>query len=525
MIGESSYQTKAKMLEITSLKKFGKGISGSDNTEYSQVTSELEYAKRELFKLKLDVASVLEEKARAEKQIEASKSNVISCSRVAQTLRKEIEEDNEEQVVVELARMEALKEMEDIESRKENETNELAFKLETTRNKLKEAIKEIDESKEVEMKLAMTVSQIDILKNELKLVKKMEKRVERDESMEHVGRKKSRDCSALQAIKEETEAAKKELALVREEGFKLMASMDSIRNEMKQVNATTVHLKNAEAKTGFKIRNLSSKLLRAKAKLETISAAEEKAKSVVINLSQTLDKMESEGEAAKKEKELVNEEVSATEEEIKKALFEIDMSEETLQGAMQELEAVKLSEALALKRLKSLTENAMRERSLETQPSSSITISKFEYEYLTNHATEAKAVADKKVEAANAWVEAAKGSEKEMVMKTKIAEAKLKEYKKEMSKSKRVNTNNNNSGSSNEELENWRRKREKIVLRREMSRKSIKSDGSMTPSRGSKFLKSASPAPRPVSPFIVKKKKKVITNLAKFFKGKKNNTL
>ncbi|KAJ1442564.1 WEB family [Sesbania bispinosa] len=510
MIEESSYKAKDQMLDITSsLNKLGK-VSRNDNNEYSEVMRELEYAKQELFQLKLDVASVLEEKLQAEKEVEESRSNMMSCSRVAQVVRKEIEEANEEQVIVELARIDALKELRDIEAGGGKEPNEILFKFESARNKLKEAIKEVDESKEIEMKLAMTMSDVDVLQNELKLVKKMEKRVQRDKSMEHMEGslgegKESRDFHVLQTIKEEIEEAKKDLALIREEGFHFMASMDDIRKELKHVTAEEVHLKKVVSKGDSKVQNLKSKILREKSKLEAVSDAEEKAKSIVITFSHTLEKLKTETVAAKADKELINQEVNTTKSEIKKGEFEKDMAEERLQGAMQELEAMKTSEGLALEKLKTLTENAMtmRDRSLETQPSSFITISKFEYEYLTNHAAEAKEIADKKVAAAKAWIEAAKASEKEILMKTKIAEGmKLEVYTKEKLVTK---------GVRNEELEKWSRKREKNPsrgLQRTMSRKSNKSDGSMTPSKGSKFQKSTSPASRQVSPFIIKKKKK-----------------
>ncbi|WVZ15003.1 hypothetical protein V8G54_012569 [Vigna mungo] len=486
MIGESSYRAKAQTRDMASLKKYRKPSKNVGDNEHSRVMRELERAKRELFQLKLDVASVLEEKLRAEKEIETSRSNVLSCSRVAQKLMMEIEAANEEQVVVELARMDALKELRDMQA------------LENARNKLKEAIKEIGESEELQKKLATTMYEIDILKNELKLVNK---RVERGETG---------DVGVLETIKEEIEAAKKDLASIRDKGFKFMASMDVIRNELKQVNAEAVHLKNTESKKGTKVRNVSYKLLRAKSKLEAVTAAEEKAESVVMNLSQTLNELRSETEAAKKEKEVIKEEVTATKEEIKKALLEINEGEERLQGAMQELERVKSSEALALEKLKILSENAMRERSL-TNPSTLIMISKFEYEYLSNHAAEAKEIADKKVEAAKAWVEAVKANEKEIVMKTKMAERKLEEKM----APKRVN---------NEEFENWSKKREKYPskeLQHAMSRKSKKSEGSTTPSRVHKLQKGASPGSRPLSPFIVKKKKKVVPNWTKIFRGKK----
>jgi len=490
MIGESSDKAKAQMRYMASLKKYTKPSKNDSDDEHSRVMRELKHAKRELFQLKLDVASVLEEKLRAEKEIEASRSNVQSCSRVAQQLVMQIEEANEEQVVVELARMDAMKELRDIEA------------LENARNKLKEAMKEIDESKELEKRLATVMSDIDILKKELKLVNK---RVERGESMEHT-KGESGDIGALETIKMEIEAAKKDLASIRDQGFKFMASMDVTRNELKQVNAEAFHLQNTESKIVAKVRKLSSKLLRAKSKLEAVTAAEEKAKSVVINLSQTLDELGSKTEAAKREKELIKEEVTGTEEEIRKALSDTKESEERLQDAMQELERVKSSEVLALEKLKILTENAMRERSL-TKGSSFIMISKFEYEYLRKHAAEAKEIADKKVEAAKAWVEAVKANEKEIVMKSRIAERKLEEYGKEKMRVK------------NEEFENWSKKREKNPPRE--LRKNKKCEGSTTPSRVYKSQKGASPGHRPLSPFIVKKKKKLITNWTKIFRGKK----
>ncbi|KAH1198382.1 Protein PLASTID MOVEMENT IMPAIRED 2 [Glycine max] len=268
------------------LKKYVK--PSNDDNQYSQVMTELEHAKWELFQLKLHVGSVLQEKLRVENKIKASRSSIV-----AQKLRKEIEEASEEQLVVQLARMDAFNELRDIEQ------------VENTRNKLKEAIQAIDDTKELEMKLATTLSDIDMLKNEFKFVNKTGK---------------------------------------------------------------------------------SYKLLRAKSKFEVVSAVEEKAKSIVSNLTQTLDKLKSEIEVAKKEKDLIiNGEVAETKEEIKKALLEI-----------KELEVVKSSKALALEKLKILRENAMKDKiSNVTKPSSLIIISKFEYEYLRNHARKSNEIAEK----------------------------------------------------------------------------------------------------------------------------------
>jgi len=74
------------------------------------------------------------------------------------------------------------------------------------------------------MKLVVTISYVDFLQNKLKSVKEMDKRVQGDGSAKQLeGRLKkkeeSEDSIVLQTITEELEAARKELALVREEGF------------------------------------------------------------------------------------------------------------------------------------------------------------------------------------------------------------------------------------------------------------------------------------------------------------------
>ncbi|KAE9604900.1 hypothetical protein Lal_00036843 [Lupinus albus] len=518
LIDESSYKAKTQMMDIETLDRRGKRQYGilagkrNENYEYAGIMKELEYVKKDLFKLKLDVAFVLDEKSKAKKEIEESRSKIISCSTTAEALIKEIEEANEEQVLAELARLEALKELADVEAQREKEANDYSSKLESTRMKLKKVMEEIDESKELEMKLAVTISDVNSLQNELNLVKEMEKGVRGDSSMKQVvasfrNEEESADSSMLQTITKELEAAKKELALVREEGFQFMASMDVIRNELKHVIDETSQLKKEKGKVDSTLKNLNSKLLRAKSKLQTVSAAEAKAKSIVISLSHTLDNLKTETEESKKEKDLISREVTTTKSEIEKTEFEIDMIDEKIQGLMQELEVAKTSEVLALEKLKKLTESTMRERALEAQHSSFITISKFEYEYLTNHALAADEVADKKVAAAEAWIEAFNASEKEIVKDMEL-------YAKGKLLARQV---------SIDELDNLPRKRERISsknLSRGMPRKTVKFNGSVTPSPRVKFQKSASPGYRHVSPFTIKKKTKVMPNLAKFFRSK-----
>lgn len=436
-IEESNSKAKVKMRDIEALKKGGGGREDdADNSQYEEVMRELEFVKQELSKLKLKMASVSQEKAQAEKKIEESSMKLSTNTVSVDALRKEIDAANEEQVLVELAQIEAMKELGEIEAQRAKE----AIEMEYTKKKLKEASEEFEQSKELEHKLAVTLEDVTVLQNELNLVKEMDERVQRSDDNEGLN-----DSPSLLSIRKELEAAKKELALLREECFQFMASMDVIRKELNHVTEEITRLKKTEEKTDMKVQSLNSKLLRAKTKLEAVTAAEEKATLIVNNLGLTLKQLKTDAEASKKQKALVVEESTRIKAEIKKTESEIDLAEEKLQAAMQELEAIKSSEALALQNL-------------------------------TGRAVGAEEIADKKIAAAQAWVEALKASEREILMKSFAR----KPFK----------------GSEN---------------------------SNSTPSRRGKFPKSASPAWRKgrSTPILIKKKKTVMPNLARFFGTKK----
>lgn len=144
---------------------------------------ELESIKQELSKLKLDMASILEEKLREKKLSKAPVSRLRSYSSFKEALRKGIEEANEEKVLVQLAKIEAIRELGAIEAQREAEVVQFSNTIEKTRNRIKDIIQELDRLNELEAKLAMTTSDIDALHEELKLVKAMDKRVVRNENL------------------------------------------------------------------------------------------------------------------------------------------------------------------------------------------------------------------------------------------------------------------------------------------------------------------------------------------------------
>lgn len=511
-------ESKSRVTNIDKLDKKkrlkdGMGLSRMkiEESQYAEVTRELENIKQELSKLKFDVAYVLEEKKNAENETEASSSIFQSYSSLAEELRKKIDELNEEHVLVALARMEALKEYATIEAERKEEAKKYLIALDKARKKVNDLSEEAAYAEEVGKKLAVTTADVDGLNRELALIKEMDIWIQENSKHLEVGFKrkgKLDSMSFLHTLSEESEAARKELAAINEEGFQLMSSMDIIREELKQLAKETVRLRKTEEKAEITIQSVNSKLLRAKSKFESLSAAEEKANSMSSSLAGTLKHLRTEAEAAKKERELYLKETAKIKAEILRTKSEIYLDEAKLEASIQELRAVKSSEATALETLKTLVEISMKARATTSQHDSTITISTFEYEYLKGHAVEAKKVADKKVGAAQAWTEALRTSEKEIIMETMITQRKIREI-----------------GVVEEEAINFVRKRDKILEPEQVqfevasSRKGLNRYSISTPARRPRFRRSGSPAGFNMSrsSITIDRRRKGVQNLSKFF--------
>uniref|UniRef100_A0A7N0T7X9 Uncharacterized protein n=1 Tax=Kalanchoe fedtschenkoi TaxID=63787 RepID=A0A7N0T7X9_KALFE len=260
----------------------------ADGSPYVEIMKELEFVKQDLSRLKLDMKSVLEEKMVAEKEIEGAKLKMLNRATKAENIRMEIEDANEEQVLVELAKIEALKEFEAIEQQRQLETKQFESRLEDNQKQKDGIVKEIESAKELESKLAYAMSDVGMLENELTVLKEQEAKRSGSFSFQQDEKEQK---SLLESVGKELEEAKRELTLIKDEGSQFMASMDVIRNELRHVMEETERLRKAEDKADTIIKNLNSKLLRAKSKLEAVAAAEEKAKAIASNLTLTLQQL------------------------------------------------------------------------------------------------------------------------------------------------------------------------------------------------------------------------------------------
>ncbi|PWA58348.1 hypothetical protein CTI12_AA400770 [Artemisia annua] len=336
----------------------------TEDSRYAQMMKEIENLKQELGKLKLDMKHVLKEKRQADNTFKASSSKSSTLSSAVERIKKEIEELDEEQVLVEIARIEAVKELESIEAQRNKEASNYKSQLEIVKKK----VKEIDQQS-VTQDLQLTLYNVNSLENELARAKET-----------------NSTPDSLYTIIQELEAGKTELANIQREGFNFMTSMDVIRNELNHVREQRARLEKEEEKRDLTVQTLNSKILKGKAKLESITATTERANSIASNLSTTVEQLRAEAETVKKEKELIIQETENIKLEIPETESEIDLLEHRLEAAMEELKAVKSSEFTALENLKDLIDSTVRARESTSSNKPTITISKFEYEYLTGKA-------------------------------------------------------------------------------------------------------------------------------------------
>ncbi|CAN6345967.1 unnamed protein product [Urochloa humidicola] len=235
--------------------------------------------------------------------------------------------------------------------------------------------------------------------------------------------------SLLQQAAAEAElldSARTELASIREEGARITSSMERTRRETARIAEEIARLAEQEERAGAQVRQLSARLLRARSRLDAAAAADEAAEAALAELRAALRRMGEETEAAEKERTLTEVESRCVWEDAEGVAAEIAAAERRVRESVGELEVARAAEAAAASELRAAVGAATRDRAAAAQRSgNNVTIPRFEYEYLAGRGEVVRAVAEKKVAAAEAWVEALLAGEKEVVMRAEAIEREL----------------------------------------------------------------------------------------------------
>lgn len=390
--------------------------------QHMNAVAELESAKKELEKLKKELMDSLREKENALRQAEEALMSAELNARRVEELSHEISGTNESLVLVKLACIEASKERAVL----------LAAKSGASPQHQSMAEHEIGAIQELEIQLAVATQELIRLRQELALAKEAEVKVATaaSEAYANLAHTKSElEKTRLQAsstsgststLSSELKMMKRELEKALENGVLLQATMDALQSELELLRKELADLTSREANASAAVVTLTAELSKTKAELASAIAAENKANEALLGLTQTLQQIKVEADEAHLNANILKDEASKARADAEHAKNAMASAQREVEVAIKAAEAAKAAESEALEKFKALAEKTSVVRETGVEGGEDIPVSHDEYEQLKKKLHEAEELADMRVAAANAEVEAVKMGELELEQKLKI---------------------------------------------------------------------------------------------------------
>jgi len=385
-----------------------------DMEEYGEVCKELDTAKQELRKIRQVSNEILETKTVALSKVEEAKKVSKVHSEKIELLRKEIAAVNESVEQTKLACSQARKEQSEIFAEKEIQQKSYKAGMEESAKKSLALKNEFDPefAKKLEVQLTETYNEIDELQKQMETAK-------------------ASDIDSVNGVSLELNEAKGLFEKLVEEEKSLQELVESLKAELKNVKMEHDEVEAKEAEIESVAGDLHLKLSRSKSELEQCVTEESKAKAALEDMMLTINQISSETEAARREAEGMRNKAKELMKEAESAHLALEDSELHLRVALDEAEEAKAAETKALEQIKSMSEktNAARNSTSSESGSQSITLSQEEFKSLSKRAEVFDKLAEMKVAAALAQVEAVRASENETLKKLETTQEEIKKLK------------------------------------------------------------------------------------------------
>ncbi|MBA0573814.1 hypothetical protein Golob_001071 [Gossypium lobatum] len=415
------------------------------NEQYTTVITELYAAKQELSKARKERDASLEAKTAAFNQAgEAEHAVNVNIEKVG-ALSREISAVQESIGNVKLASLEIQKEQAKTYAEKDTQRQLYKAKLEESTKRLL-ALKnesDIELARNLEAKLCETVYQIADLQKQIKNAK-------------------ASDLESVQAVASELDGAKGSQQKVINKENLLRNLVESLKVELENVKKEHSELKEKEAETESIAGNLHVKLRRSKYDLEVFLAEESKTRGAYEEMISTLQQLSVETEGAQREAEEMKKETEKLKLEAEASRVRLKEADKKLRNVSEENEAAKEAETRALDQIKMLSERINAARASTPECGADVTISREEFESLSHKAEESNNIAEMKVKAAMARVEAVKASENEALERIEAIQKEIEDMKAAtMDALKRAEVAEAAKMAVEGELQRWREREQK----------------------------------------------------------------
>ncbi|MCO5606971.1 hypothetical protein L7F22_061162 [Adiantum nelumboides] len=393
--------------------------AADEEVKTAQVT--LESLKQKLADLKAQVLVAERERETSLKHKEEALASQDANTQKAESLSKELAELNESFVLLKLACIAANRDkVALLQAKHADETSELGSDgdLELANEDLKKA--------ELEHKLAAATVELGELQTELANAKQGEVSAIKEAAsaleavtseLERTRLSEESAASSLQSFSAELEETKAKLKQELDNVSSLSSILESLKKESAMVNAELRSVREREANATAAASVLTVELARLRAELPAAETAEAKAVESISGLSQAFEQVKAEAAEAKAEAESLHNEAVKIKNQADEAKAAKERAESMLQTAVREAQSAKQAEATAVSRVKALSMKTYASRASEVGPGAEIAISKDEYDALKRKVQEAEELANMRVAAAMAQVEAVRASEQEILRK------------------------------------------------------------------------------------------------------------
>lgn len=415
---------KSKELTKTQTKQLKEVGSGNHNgkndawkheldnmtKQYAVAIAELDVAKQELSRIKKDFDASLEAKVAAiQQEVEAKELSDVNKDKASQ-FSCEIAATQESLKRAKLALLQTQQDESKVLSEKNGSRQSYRHKLEETEKKLSALKKEFDPQVYLNLRTRLN-----------------EEHAEIGAVQRQIKHAKDSELESVTNVTKELDDAKGVLKRVAEEDLSLRNLVDSLKLELEAVKKEHAEVKEKDAETESIAAELHAKLHYGKLELEAATIMQSKASSAHDDLMATLKQLSTESENARMEAEEFTSNVSELRSEADTSRALLNEMEKKLEVALKDAEAAKEAEAKAANQIKILSDKANVARSSTSESGSSISISREEYNSLSQKVEACEKVAEMKVAAAMAQVEAIRASENSAIKKLEAARKKMEE--------------------------------------------------------------------------------------------------
>ncbi|KAI5393153.1 hypothetical protein KIW84_060331 [Lathyrus oleraceus] len=390
---------------------------------YTAAITEFTLVKHELDALRMEYASLVDEKGeainRAEEAVAASKR----VEKTVEDLTIELIATKESLETAHSAHMEAEEHRIGTVMARDQDLLNWEKELKEEEHELEKLNQKILSADDLKSKLSKASTHLLDLKAELNVYMESKSNQEGDEegvSKAELEKKSHNEIQvAIASAKKELEEVKLNIEKATSEVNYLKVAATSLRSELEQEKLSLALIRQREGMASVTVASIEAELNKTKTEIGFIHMKEKEGRETVLEMPEKLKEAAEEANKANLLAKEAREGLRRVKEEAEQAKASASTMYSRLLAAQKEIEAARASERLAIKAIKTLqeSESARSNNKNEVDSSNGVKLSVEEYYNLTKRAHEAEEEANMRVATSNSEIDIAKETESKTLEK------------------------------------------------------------------------------------------------------------